>query len=75
MGGRFFTPIINKPEVAIMGISRTYKKISLDKYGMPKESNLLPFSLSYDHRVIDGADAARFCNLFKKLLNDLKTFD
>lgn len=75
IGGRFFTPIINKPEVAIMGISRTYKKISLDKYGMPKESNLLPFSLSYDHRVIDGADAARFCNLFKKLLNDLKTFD
>ena len=70
-----FTPIINKPEVAIMGISRTYKKTTLDKYGNYKEDNILPFSLSYDHRIIDGADTARFCNLFKKLLSDLKTFD
>ena len=75
IGGRFFTPIINKPEVAIMGISRTYKKTTLDKYGNYKEDSMLPFSLSYDHRIIDGADAARFCNLFKKLLSDLKTFD
>ena len=75
IGGRFFTPIINKPEVAIMGISRTYKKTTLDKYGNYKEDSILPFSLSYDHRIIDGADTARFCNLFKKLLSDLKTFD
>ena len=75
IGGKFFTPIINKPEVAIMGISRTYKKLTLDKYDLTKEITILPFSLSYDHRIIDGADAARFCNLFKKLLTDLKTFD
>ena len=75
IGGKFFTPIINKPEVAIMGISRTYKKLTLDKYDLTKEITILPFSLSYDHRIIDGADAARFCNLFKKLLSDLKTFD
>ena len=75
IGGKFFTPIINKPEVAIMGISRMYKRVVLDKYGLTKELNMLPFSLSYDHRVIDGADAARFCNLFKSLLSNLETFD
>ena len=75
IGGKFFTPIINKPEVAIMGISRMYKRVVLDKYGLTKELNMLPFSLSYDHRVIDGADAARFCNLFKSLLTNLETFD
>ena len=75
IGGKFFTPIINKPEVAIMGVSRMYKKVVLDKYGLTKELNILPFSLSYDHRVIDGADAARFCNLFKSLLTNLETFD
>ena len=47
IGGKFFTPIINKPEVAIMGVSRMYKKVVLDKYGLTKELNILPFSLSY----------------------------
>ncbi len=75
IGGKFFTPIINKPEVAILGVSRIYKKLYLDKYGLTKEANILPFSLSYDHRIIDGADAARFCNLFKSLLGNLETFD
>ena len=75
IGGRFFTPIINKPEVAIIGISKMYKKLTLDKYGLTKEVTVLPFSLSYDHRIIDGADAARFCNSFKKLLSNLSTFD
>ena len=71
IGGRYFTPIINKPEVAIMGLSRTFKKVYLDNSRIPYEVNILPFSLSYDHRVIDGAEAAKFCNLFKKNLKNL----
>ena len=61
IGGSFFTPIINYPEVAILGISKSYKKqIYLkDKFEI---RTILPISLSYDHRIIDGAEAARFCN-------------
>ena len=71
IGGRYFTPIINKPEVAIMGISRTFKKVYLNHNKNPYEVNILPFSISYDHRVIDGAEAAKFCNLFKNNLKNL----
>lgn len=73
IGGKFFTPIINSPEVAIMGISRAYTKIKLDSNNFPLKVKLLPFSLSYDHRVIDGAEAARFCNLFKENLKNLSS--
>ncbi len=60
IGGSFFTPIINQPEVAILGIGRSAKKqIFLD--GKYENRIMLPLSLSYDHRVIDGAEAARFC--------------
>tara|TARA_Y100001970_G_scaffold286882_1_gene410139 strand:- start:4086 stop:5381 length:1296 start_codon:yes stop_codon:yes gene_type:complete len=61
IGGSFFTPIINYPEVAILGISKSKKQqISIgDKF---KVRTILPISLSYDHRIIDGAEAARFCN-------------
>ena len=56
IGGTFFTPIINPPEVAILGIGKIVQR----------EKNLmLPLSLSYDHRVVNGADAARFCNDLK----------
>ena len=75
IGGKFFTPIINHPEVAIMGISRAYPSIDLDKHNYPVKTTILPFSLSYDHRVIDGADAARFCNLFKDILADLNNLE
>ena len=75
IGGKFFTPIINYPEVAIMGVSRAYTKTELDRYNLPYQTKVLPFSLSYDHRVIDGAEAARFCNLFKKMLTDLSSSD
>jgi pyruvate dehydrogenase E2 component (dihydrolipoamide acetyltransferase) len=70
IGGTSFTPIINAPEVAIMGTSRS----------VPKPSNIdgrlvwvtvLPLSLSYDHRVINGADAARFCVSFATSLTAL----
>ncbi len=61
IGGSFFTPIINYPEVAILGISKLNKKqIYIDNQF--KVRTLLPISLSYDHRIIDGAEAARFCN-------------
>ena len=64
IGGSFFTPIINHPEVAILGVGRSYKKqVFLDGKFMPR--TILPLSLSYDHRIIDGAEAARFNNDLK----------
>ena len=67
IGGLFFTPIINYPEVAILGVGRSSKKnIYLEnKY---QTRTMLPLSLSYDHRIIDGAEAARFCNELKENL-------
>lgn len=59
IGGTSFTPIVNYPEVAILGMSRSQKHLQLVN-GELKERLMLPFSLSYDHRVINGADAARF---------------
>ena len=73
IGGKFFTPIINSPEVSIIGISRAYTKVKLDANNFPFKVKVLPFSLSYDHRVIDGAEAARFCNLFKNNLKELSS--
>jgi pyruvate dehydrogenase E2 component (dihydrolipoamide acetyltransferase) len=59
IGGTYFTPIVNAPEVAILGVSRgAYEPIYNE--GIFKPRNTLPLSLSYDHRIIDGADAARF---------------
>ncbi|MCK5456919.1 MAG: 2-oxo acid dehydrogenase subunit E2, partial [Melioribacteraceae bacterium] len=59
IGGTYFTPIVNSPEVAILGVSRgSYEPIYKDGEFIPKL--MLPLSLSYDHRVVDGADAARF---------------
>jgi len=67
IGGSFFTPIINFPEVAILGIGKSEKKqIFLD--GKFVTRIMLPLSLSYDHRIIDGAEAARFNNELKENL-------
>ena len=67
IGGSFFTPIINFPEVAILGIGRSEKKqVFLD--GKLVTRTMLPLSLSYDHRIIDGAEAARFNNELKENL-------
>ena len=67
IGGSFFTPIINFPEVAILGIGRSEKKqVLLD--GKFVTRTMLPLSLSYDHRIIDGAEAARFNNELKENL-------
>ena len=67
IGGSFFTPIINYPEVAILGVGRTYHKQVLVNNEF-KSRMILPLSLSYDHRIIDGAEAARFCNELKENL-------
>jgi pyruvate dehydrogenase E2 component (dihydrolipoamide acetyltransferase) len=60
IGGTAFTPIINAPEVAILGVSRSSERMSLVD-GRACSRRVLPLSLSYDHRVVNGADAARFC--------------
>ncbi|HSW13288.1 MAG TPA: dihydrolipoyllysine-residue acetyltransferase [Solimonas sp.] len=71
IGGGFFTPIVNAPEVAILGVSRSQIKPVWDgKAFQPKL--LCPLSLSYDHRVIDGAAAARFVVALGKLLADMR---
>ncbi|MDA7580894.1 2-oxo acid dehydrogenase subunit E2 [Candidatus Pelagibacter sp.] len=67
IGGSFFTPIINYPEVAILGVGKAQKKQIFinDKF---ESRTMLPLSLSYDHRIIDGAEAARFNNDIKENL-------
>jgi pyruvate dehydrogenase E2 component (dihydrolipoamide acetyltransferase) len=71
IGGTSFTPIINAPEVAILGVSRSALKPVWDgKAFVPRL--ILPLSLSYDHRVIDGAAAARFCAHLAALLADMR---
>ena len=67
IGGSFFTPIINYPEVAILGIGKTQKK-QIFINGKSETRTMLPLSLSYDHRIIDGAEAARFNNDLKENL-------
>jgi pyruvate dehydrogenase E2 component (dihydrolipoamide acetyltransferase) len=71
IGGTAFTPIVNMPEVAILGVSRSeIKPKYIDGAFQPKL--MLPLSLSYDHRVIDGADAARFIMYLSACLTDIK---
>jgi len=71
IGGTFFTPIVNHPEVAILGVSRMqWKPVWRDGAFVPRL--LLPLSLSYDHRVIDGADAVRFTRRLTELVAELR---
>lgn len=71
IGGTAFTPIVNWPEVAILGVSRSaMKPVWSGKDFQPRL--MLPLSLSYDHRVIDGADAARFTTALSKVLGDIR---
>ena len=60
IGGSFFTPIINPPEVAILGVGKSVEK-TFKQNGQLINKKMLPISLSYDHRIIDGAEGARFC--------------
>ncbi|MGA7277016.1 MAG: 2-oxo acid dehydrogenase subunit E2 [Desulfocapsaceae bacterium] len=71
IGGTGFTPIVNRPQVAILGLSRSYQKpVWNGEQFVPRLT--LPFSLSYDHRVIDGAAAARFCRSLSSNIEDLR---
>jgi pyruvate dehydrogenase E2 component (dihydrolipoamide acetyltransferase) len=71
IGGTAFTPIVNHPEVAILGVSRMeWRPVWQGGEFAPRR--ILPLSLSYDHRVIDGADAARFTTRLAELLGDLR---
>ncbi|HTD73827.1 MAG TPA: 2-oxo acid dehydrogenase subunit E2 [Steroidobacteraceae bacterium] len=71
IGGTYFTPIINAPEVAVLGVSRSTQKPVYER-GAFVPRLMLPLSLSYDHRVIDGAAAARFVVFLAKTLGDVK---
>jgi len=69
IGGTAFTPIVNAPEVAILGVSRaSMKPVYINGEFVPRL--MLPLSLSYDHRVVDGADGARFTAFLSKVLSD-----
>jgi pyruvate dehydrogenase E2 component (dihydrolipoamide acetyltransferase) len=71
IGGTHFTPIINAPEVAILGVSRSsMKPVWKDGQFVPRL--ILPISLSYDHRVIDGAEGARFITYLNSVLADIR---
>jgi pyruvate dehydrogenase E2 component (dihydrolipoamide acetyltransferase) len=72
IGGTGFTPIINAPEVAILGVCRAQERFVPDSAGLPVLRQLLPLSLSYDHRLINGADAARFV---RAIAESLESFD
>lgn len=71
IGGTAFTPIVNSPEVAILGLSRSSMKPVFEK-GTFVPRLMLPLSLSYDHRVIDGAEAARFARFISEGLSDIR---
>jgi len=73
IGGTMFTPIINCPEVAILGVSRSSMKPVYNSKTKEFEARLiLPLSLSYDHRVVDGADGARFTSHMRMMLSDVR---
>lgn len=73
IGGTGFTPIISSPQAAILGLSRsTMKPVWDEQSGNFTPRLILPFSVSYDHRIIDGAEAARFCKVLRMNIEDLK---
>lgn len=75
IGGTYFTPIINSPEVAILGVSRGNYELVYNKEGNLEPRLMLPLSLSYDHRIIDGADAIQFLRwICEALEKPLKIF-
>jgi len=74
IGGKFFTPIINPPEVAILGISKSYEKIISSKSGFEGRS-FLPISLSYDHRAINGVYAVQFTSQLGEALSNRKLIE
>lgn len=72
IGGSHFTPIVNAPEVAILGVSRSKMQPVYQEDGSFAPRLMLPLSLSYDHRVIDGADGARFISYLTAAISDIR---
>jgi pyruvate dehydrogenase E2 component (dihydrolipoamide acetyltransferase) len=71
IGGAHFTPIINAPEVAILGVAKSsIRPVWNGKTFEPRQ--MLPISVSYDHRVIDGAQGARFISFLSSVLSDIR---
>ena len=71
LGGMGFTPIVNAPEVAILGVSKTtIKPVYINNEFVPRK--MLPFALSYDHRAVNGVDGGMFCNTLATLLHDIR---
>jgi len=74
IGGKFFTPIINPPEVGILGISKTFDQVIPNEKGFESKS-FLPLSLSYDHRAINGVYAVQFTSQLGEAMNDVKAIE
>lgn len=72
IGGTYFTPIINTPEVAILGIGRARKQPVYDKDGNLQPRDICPLCVAYDHRIIDGADGARFTARFIQIMENFE---
>lgn len=72
IGGTQFTPIVNAPEVAILGVAKSKMQPVYQADGTFKPGLILPLALSYDHRVIDGAQGARFTNYLSQLMTDIR---
>nr|MDJ0834724.1 dihydrolipoyllysine-residue acetyltransferase [Gammaproteobacteria bacterium] len=72
IGGTQFTPIVNAPEVAILGVARAKMQPVYQQDGSFKPGLILPLALSYDHRVIDGAQGARFTNYLSQVITDIR---
>ncbi|SOC55092.1 pyruvate dehydrogenase E2 component (dihydrolipoamide acetyltransferase), partial [Chromohalobacter canadensis] len=72
IGGTAFTPIVNAPEVAILGVSKAQTKPVWDGTEFAPRL-MMPLTLSYDHRAVNGADAARFTAFLARALSDIRT--
>lgn len=70
IGGMYATPIINYPEAAILALGRMYDKVTVNQQGNIVVRKYMPFSLAFDHRILDGAEAARFAATLKEYLED-----
>ena len=75
IGGSGFSPIVNPPEVAILGVSKSeWKPVYSEEKNTFIPRHILPLSLSYDHRVIDGASGALFVRRLSEILNDMELY-
>ena len=72
IGGIQFTPIVNAPEVAILGVAKAKMQPVYQADGSFKPGLILPLALSYDHRVIDGAQGARFTSYLNQVVSDIR---